>query len=236
MDSANTDLNTLPLNILKLNKTYLRGGEVLQAVKDVQFSIGRGEIFGLLGPNGAGKTSVISMITTLVSMTSGEILIFGKSLLKHPQEVKKLIGVVPQEIVNQGFFNLTEILTFHSGYYGVRNNRAYIDYLLKRLALWEHRNKQVKQLSGGMKRRLMIAKALVHKPRLLLLDEPTAGVDIELRSSLWEFVRELQKEGISILLTTHYLEEAEALCGRVGIIQQGELRYLGEIKKLFRFH
>ena len=186
--------NNLPLEVKDLKKTYrnAKGGPV-EAVKGVSFTIAPGEIFGLLGPNGAGKTTAISMITTLEEPTSGDVLVYGNSVLTNSKETKKQIGVVPQEIVTQGFFNLVEILTFHSGYYGIWNNKARIEYLLKRLGLWEHRHKLVKQLSGGMKRRLMIAKALVHKPKLLLLDEPTAGVDIELRTSLWEFVRELQK-------------------------------------------
>lgn len=223
------------LEVLNLKKTYDGGrkGRV-EAVKDVSFSIAPGEIFGLLGPNGAGKTTLISTITTLEDPTEGEIRVFGESVLSNPAFTKRQIGVVPQEIVTQGFFNLTEILRFHSGYYGVRNNDQRIEYLLQRLGLWDHRKKLVKQLSGGMKRRLMIAKALVHRPRLLLLDEPTAGVDIELRANLWDFVRDLQREGISILLTTHYLQEAEALCPRVGIVNQGQLVYLGETKAIIQ--
>ena len=224
-----------PLEVMNLRKTYLKGKSgPVEAVKGIDFSIEPGEIFGLLGPNGAGKTTLISMITTLEEPSSGDIQVFGQSILKNPRFTKSQIGVVPQEIVSQGFFNLIEILKFQSGYYGVARNQERIDYLLKRLGLWDHRLKLVKQLSGGMKRRLMIAKALVHKPRLLLLDEPTAGVDLELRTSLWEFVRELQKEGISILLTTHYLQEAEALCGRVGIINHGELSYLGETRSIIQ--
>ena len=225
--------NQAPLEITNVKKTYTNPKlGVVEAVKSVSFSIKPGEIYGLLGPNGAGKTTLISMITTLENPTEGEIKVFGESTQTNSAFTKKQIGVVPQEIVTQGFFNLTEILQFHSGYYGVRNNRERIDYLLKRLGLWDHRNKLVKQLSGGMKRRLMIAKALVHKPKLLLLDEPTAGVDLELRTSLWEFVRDLQKEGISILLTTHYLQEAEALCERVGIINKGALVFNGDTKSI----
>lgn len=218
-----------PLKVENLVKTYQRGKAAeVPAVKSVSFTVNEGEIFGLLGPNGAGKTSIISTITTLESPTSGHVQVFGEDVTKNPGFTKKQLGIVPQEIVTQGFFNLVEILQFHSGYYGIWKNQERIDFLLNRLGLWEHRKKLVKQLSGGMKRRLMIAKALVHSPRLLLLDEPTAGVDIELRTSLWEFVLELKKQGISVLLTTHYLQEAEELCDRVGIIDRGELKFCGE--------
>jgi ABC-2 type transport system ATP-binding protein len=223
-----------PLEIKELHKAYLGKGKVkeVQAVKNASFYVKPGEIFGLLGPNGAGKTSIISIVTTLEKPTGGEALIFGESVVKNPNFTKTQIGIVPQEIVSQGFFNLVEILRFHSGYYGIWNNEARIEFLLKRLSLWEHREKQTKQLSGGMKRRMMIAKALVHSPKMILLDEPTAGVDIELRKSLWEFVLELKSEGTSVLLTTHYLQEAEELCDRIGIISKGELKFVGETKKI----
>ncbi len=217
-----------PLAIQNLHKKY---GE-FSAVNDVSFEMKAGEIYGLLGPNGAGKTSIISCIVTLQEPTSGEILIFGKSPHRHPLDVKKYIGFVPQEVINHGYFDVYEILEFQSGYFGKSKNKEKIDYLLHRLGLWEHRNKKVKALSGGMKRRLLIAKALVHDPKILLLDEPTAGVDIELRLSLWDFVLELKKQGISILLTTHYLEEAEELCDRVGILQKGKLLTEGPTKQL----
>jgi ABC-2 type transport system ATP-binding protein len=220
---------TQALQVENLKKIYhLKAGIEIPAVKGVSFDVKPGEIFGLLGPNGAGKTTIISNITTLEKPTSGEVKVFGQSVVQNSKWTKKQIGIVAQEIVTQGFFNLEEILTFQSGYYGIWNNNERIQYLLQKLGLYEHRHKLVKQLSGGMKRRLMIAKALVHNPRLLLLDEPTAGVDIELRNSLWSFVRELKQQGMSILLTTHYLQEAEELCDRVGIIHRGELRYVGE--------
>ncbi len=221
------------LEIQDLRKTYQRDPSVIvEALKGVSFSVQPGEIFGLLGPNGAGKTSLISIATTLEKPTSGDILVFGQSVVKNPQATKPMIGVVPQEVVASGFFNLEEILTYHSGYYGIKENSVKIKSLLDRLKLSEHKNKMMRQLSGGMKRRMMIAKALVHSPKVLLLDEPTAGVDVELRNQLWEFVRELQKEGVSVILTTHYLQEAEALCDRVGIINKGELKYVGETKKI----
>jgi ABC-2 type transport system ATP-binding protein len=221
-------MNEMPLVLSQITKSY---GD-FKAVDNVSFKIGSGEIFGLLGPNGAGKTSIISMITTLESISSGSLQVFGREVEKEPLWIKSKIGVVAQEVVNHGFFDVSEILEFQSGYYGLRKNKERIDYLLNKLSLWEHRSKKVKQLSGGMKRRLMIAKALVHSPKLLLLDEPTAGVDIELRECLWDFVVDLQKEGTSILLTTHYLEEAESLCQRVGIIHKGQIRYTGETREI----
>lgn len=219
-----------PLALQNLQKNYGK----FEAVKNVSFQMKKGEIYGLLGPNGAGKTSIISCIVTLQAPTSGEVLIFGKNPHKDPMESKRNIGFVPQEVINHGYFDVYEILEFQSGYFGKSKNKEKIDYLLNRLGLWEHRNKKVKALSGGMKRRLLIAKALVHDPKILLLDEPTAGVDIELRTSLWEFVLELKKQDISILLTTHYLEEAEELCDRVGILQKGQLLTEGDTKQLVR--
>ncbi|KHD87314.1 MAG: ATPase [Bdellovibrio sp. ArHS] len=223
---------TLPLEIQNLRKHY--EGSKTEAVKGVSFSVEGGEIFGLLGPNGAGKTTIISTITTLEKPSSGSVKVFGIEVSEDPMFTKKQIGVVHQEVINSGFFDVQEILQFHSGYYGLRKNNERIDFVLSKLALYEHRHKKVKQLSGGMKRRLMIAKALVHNPKLLLLDEPTAGVDIRLREDLWKFVQELRNEGMSILLTTHYLEEAEELCDRVGIINLGSLVELGNTKDLIR--
>lgn len=218
---------------LEINNLVKQYGD-LKAVNNVSFQVNEGEIFGLLGPNGAGKTSLISCIVTTEDPTSGSVKIFGEDVSKNPRFTKSITGIVPQEIVNHGFFNIEEILNFHSGYFGYRNNQEQIHFLLNKIGLFEHRHKKVKQLSGGMKRRLLIAKALVHKPKLLLLDEPTAGVDIELRSQLWDFVRELRESGVTILLTTHYLEEAEELCDRVGIIHKGELRKLGPTKDLIK--
>ncbi|MCB0384538.1 MAG: ABC transporter ATP-binding protein [Bdellovibrionales bacterium] len=217
-----------PLAVENLVKTY----GSLRAVDGVSFSLQPGEIFGLLGPNGAGKTSIISTIVTLEKPTSGQVLVFGHDVTKEPRRAKMGVGLVPQELVNHGYFNVEEVLSFHSGYYGISKNREREQYLLKRLALWDHRHKRVKQLSGGMKRRLLIAKALVHSPRLLLLDEPTAGVDIELREILWTFVKELRGDGMTILLTTHYLEEAEQLCDRVGMIHLGKLQRMGDTRDL----
>ena len=222
------DVNNSPLKISNLVKKY----GSYTAVNNVSFEMKPGEVFGLLGPNGAGKTSIISCIVTLQEPDEGECTIFGVNPQKNPIPAKMHTGYVPQEIINHGYFTVEEILIFHSGFFQTWYNKEKIHYLLNRLSLWEHRNKKVKALSGGMKRRLLIAKALVHNPKLLLLDEPTAGVDIELRASLWDFVCELKKEGMSVLLTTHYLEEAEELCDRVGVLQQGNLRKVGPTKEL----
>ncbi len=219
-----------PLKIKNLTKCY---GD-FKAVDDVSFELKQGEIFGLLGPNGAGKTTLISCLVTLEKPNEGLIQICEKELSKAAdvKKAKSDLGYVPQEVINHGYFTTREILKFYSGYLGILKNDDRIDYLLERLSLYEHRNKKVKQLSGGMKRRLMIAKSLVHSPKLLLLDEPTAGVDIELRNSLWDFVKELKKEKTTILLTTHYLEEAEELCDRIGVIDKGKLLKIDETSKL----
>lgn len=222
--------NISPLYIKDLRVKY---GE-FEAVKNLNLELHKGEIYGLLGPNGAGKTSTIACLVSLETPFSGELKVFGHDVVSKTLEAKKLIGYVPQEVINHGFFDVREIMDFHSGYYGKTNNGEYIYYILNRLGLFEHKNKKVKQLSGGMKRRLMIAKALVHKPKLVLLDEPTAGVDIELRSSLWDFVKELKAEGVTILLTTHYLEEAEALCDRIGVLHHGELLRSGVTQDLIK--
>jgi len=219
-----------PLEIHQLKKSY----GLFEAVRDVSFEVRPAEIFGLLGPNGAGKTTIISIVTTLEKPTSGTVKVFGEDVTANPGFTKRQLGVVHQEVINSGYFEVEEILEFQSGYYGFRKNTERIHFLLHKLNLFEHRHKKVKQLSGGMKRRLMIAKALVHNPKLLLLDEPTAGVDISLRETLWDFVRELKKEGMSILLTTHYLEEAEMLCDRVGIINHGKVETMGPTKAIIQ--
>lgn len=219
------------LEIKDLKKSY---GSV-QAVRGVSFHIKPGEIYGLLGPNGAGKTSIISIITSLERPQSGTVHVFGKDISLESKVTKSLMGCVPQEVINHGFFTVEEVLHFVSGYYGLKNNTKRINALLKRLRLWEHKDKKIPHLSGGLKRRFLIAKALVHAPKLLLLDEPTAGLDIELRASLLEFVKMLNKaDGLSILLTTHYLEEAEKLCDQVGILNQGLLQKSGPIQHLIK--
>jgi ABC-2 type transport system ATP-binding protein len=222
------------LDVINLKKTFKDkvAGLPVEALKGISFSIEPGMIFGLLGPNGAGKTTLIASITTLETPSTGEIKVFGESVLEAPLKTKMKVGVVHQEVINTGFFSVAEILDFQSGYYGIYKNKERCDYLMQKLSLYEHRNKKVKQLSGGMKRRLMIAKALVHSPLLLLLDEPTAGVDVGLRESLWKFVNELKFEGISILLTTHYLEEAEQMCDQVAIINKGAVIFNGTPKNM----
>jgi ABC-2 type transport system ATP-binding protein len=231
-----------PIFLEKLVKTYHKAkgdkGSDVHALKGVTLEMRPGEILGLLGPNGAGKTTLISILTTLETATSGVAHVFGLDVQtkekKVWQSVKNSFGLVPQELINHGFFSVLEVLKFVSGYHGIRDNSVRIEYLLKRLALWDHREKKVSQLSGGMKRRFLIAKALVHSPKLILLDEPTAGVDIELRNTLWTFVKELHAQGTSILLTTHYLEEAEELCDRVAIIDNGEIRKVGPTRELIK--
>lgn len=224
------------LEVINLKKTYTDkvAGKSVEALKGLNFNIEKGSIFGLLGPNGAGKTTLIASITTLEIPTSGELRVFGTSVLENPLKTKMDVGVVHQEVINTGFFSISEILDFQSGYYGIYKNKERCEYLMQKLSLWEHRDKKVKQLSGGMKRRLMIAKALVHTPKLLLLDEPTAGVDVGLRESLWNFVHELKAEGTSILLTTHYLEEAEEMCDQVAIINKGQMLFNGTPKDMIQ--
>lgn len=219
-----------PLEVTGVSKFY----ENLAAVNNVSFCVQKGEIFGLLGPNGAGKSTLISMITTLKRISIGQITTFGLDVSKNSWQAKLQIGLVPQEVVSHGYFSVWEVLKFYSGYYGISSNEKRITYLLKRLKLWEHKDKKVTQLSGGMKRRLLITKALLHKPKLLLLDEPTAGVDVELRRTLWDLVKELNQEGLTVLLTTHYLEEAEALCDRVAIIHEGEIKRLDQTQKVIK--
>jgi len=218
--------------VLKIENLIKNYGS-FTAVNKVSFEVRKGEIFGLLGPNGAGKTSIISTITTIEQPTSGTIRVNDMDVTSHERATKSITGVVPQEIVTHGYFNIEEVLTFQSGYYGIINNPK-IPILMKNLDLWDHRHKKVRQLSGGMKRRLMIAKALVHSPRLLLLDEPTAGVDVELRYSIWQQVLDLKKQGVAILFTTHYLEEAEQLCDQVAIIHKGEIKKQGGTKELIQ--
>jgi ABC-2 type transport system ATP-binding protein len=218
------------LDLENLLIEYRHKDQVTTAVDHISFAIKEGEFFGLLGPNGAGKTSIISAITSLVNFQEGSIRVLGRPA--GTLEAKRVIGFVPQELVSYGFFNVNEVLNFASGYFGIRNNQAKIDELLERLQLGQSKYKLVSQLSGGQKRRLLIAKALLHSPRILLLDEPSAGVDVELRTILWNFAIELNQEGMTILLTTHYLEEAERLCQRVAIMDKGKLLVLDETKNI----
>lgn len=214
--------DTPAIEVRDLAKRY---GDV-EALKGVSFAIARGEMFGLLGPNGAGKTTLISILTGLVRRSAGRAEIFGLDVTRHYLRTRSLVGVVPQELVSDHFFTVRQALEFQSGYYGVRGNGAWIDHLLERLDLAPHADKTMHALSGGMKRRLLVAKALVHRPAVLILDEPTAGVDVELRHSLWEFIREIHASGTTVLLTTHYIEEAERNCERIGILHEGRLAAL----------
>jgi ABC-2 type transport system ATP-binding protein len=193
------------------------------AVRDVSFTIAPGEIFGLLGPNGAGKSTTINMIAGVTRIGSGRIEVFGFDNQRDYRITRRLVGVMHQEVITDNFFTIDQTLKFHAGYYGVRDDPAWRAMLIERLGLGPHLHKVMIKLSGGLKRRFMIAKAMLHKPQLLILDEPTAGVDVELRHTLWAFVREINRAGTTILLTTHYLEEAEQMCDRLAIMHHGEL-------------
>jgi ABC-2 type transport system ATP-binding protein len=193
-------------------------------LRDVSLNIEAGEFFGLLGPNGAGKTTLISILAGLTRASSGQVLVHGKNVQSDYQAARRLLGVVPQELVFDPFFNVREALRFQSGYFGIRHNDVWINELLDGLGLADKASANMRQLSGGMKRRVLIAQALVHKPSVIVLDEPTAGVDVELRQTLWQFISDLNKRsGSTVLLTTHYLEEAEALCGRIAMLKQGQV-------------
>ena len=210
------------LSIRQLTKTY---GNGFQALKGIDLDVAEGDFFALLGPNGAGKSTTIGILSTLVNKTSGTVSVFGHDLDRQPAALKRSIGVVPQEFNFNQFEKTFDIVVTQAGYYGipakVANERA--EQYLTQLGLWDKRDVPSRSLSGGMKRRLMIARALIHQPRLLILDEPTAGVDIELRRSMWSFLTELNQQGITIILTTHYLEEAEQLCRNIGIIDHGTI-------------
>jgi len=193
------------------------------ALSGVSLRIEQGEFFGLLGPNGAGKTTLISILAGLNFATAGTTAVMGHDVVRDYRQARRALGVVPQELVFDPFFTVRETLTIQSGYFGLRNNGAWIEELLHCLDLTEKADTNMRQLSGGMKRRVLIGQALVHKPPVIVLDEPTAGVDVELRQSLWQFIRRLNRDGHTIVLTTHYLEEAEALCGRIAMLKRGEI-------------
>jgi len=211
-----------------------RGGGGLQALDGVTFDIEEGEFFGLLGPNGAGKTTLISILAGLAKATSGRVTVRGHDVQADYALARRDLGVVPQELVFDPFFNVRETLKIQSGYFGVKNNDAWIDELLHSLGLSDKANANMRQLSGGMKRRVLVAQALVHKPPVIVLDEPTAGVDVELRQTLWQFIARLNKEGHTVLLTTHYLEEAEALCNRVAMLKAGRVVALERTSDLLK--
>jgi len=217
-----------------VSKTYLtRRGEVV-ALNDVSFDIEAGEFFGLLGPNGAGKTTLISILAGLSRPSGGRVLVDGADVQSDYATARRKLGVVPQELVFDPFFTVREALRFQSGYFGIRHNDDWIDELLQGLGLADKADANMRQLSGGMKRRVLVAQALVHRPPVIVLDEPTAGVDVELRQTLWQFVSRLNKQGSTVLLTTHYLEEAEALCGRMAMLKQGRVIALEKTADLLK--
>ena len=222
---------TEALVLRNLTKTY---GSGLQALKGIDLTVAQGDFYALLGPNGAGKSTIISIISSLTLKTSGSVSIFGYDLDTESSKAKQCIGVVPQEFNFGMFEKVFDILVTQAGYYGIPRDIAMqrAEKYLVKLGLWEKRDEQARVLSGGMKRRLMIARAMVHEPRMLILDEPTAGVDIELRRSMWNFLTELNAQGTSIILTTHYLEEAEVLCKRIAIIDKGEIKEDTDMKSL----
>ena len=229
-----TDANETPaVQFVNTRKVYqVKGAPEIVALTELNLTIGRGEFFGLLGHNGAGKSTAINIMSGIARPTQGDVLVHGYSITKQPNEAKRILGVVCQELIADSFFTLKTMLRLQSKLSGVVPDNAWIDYLLETLALSKHTKKTTRELSGGMKRRMMIARALVHKPKVIVLDEPTAGVDVELRHSMWEFIGELHKTGCTIILTTHYLEEAEEFCERLAILKNGSLVTLKTQKEL----
>ena len=213
-------------------KTYTGARGTLRALDGVSFDIEPGEFFGLLGPNGAGKTTLISVLAGLVRASSGRVTVHGHDVVSDYAAARKALGIVPQELVFDPFFSVRETLRIQSGYFGVQHNDDWIDELLAHLGLADKAGANMRQLSGGMKRRVLVAQALVHRPPVIVLDEPTAGVDVELRQTLWQFVARLNREGHTVLLTTHYLEEAEALCHRIAMLKQGRMVALDKTSAL----
>ncbi len=209
-------------------------GSGLKALDNVSFDIEQGEFFGLLGPNGAGKTSLISILAGLSRASSGRVLVHDSDVLLDYANARRKLGVVPQELVFDPFFTVREALRIQSGYFGIKKNDAWIDELLAHLGLTDKADANMRQLSGGMKRRVLVAQALVHKPQVIVLDEPTAGVDVELRQTLWQFIAKLNKQGSTVLLTTHYLEEAEALCNRIAMLKHGRVVALAQTSELLK--
>jgi ABC-2 type transport system ATP-binding protein len=204
-------------------KTYRGARGTLRALDEVSFDIQQGEFFGLLGPNGAGKTTLISILAGLTRASSGTVRVMGHDVVDDYAAARKALGIVPQELVFDPFFSVRETLRIQSGYFGLHHNDAWIDELLHELGLADKGKANMRQLSGGMKRRVLVAQALVHRPPVIVLDEPTAGVDVELRQTLWQFIARLNREGHTVLLTTHYLEEAEALCSRIAMLKLGRV-------------
>ena len=220
------------IQVEQVSKSY----GALRALDDVSLTIAPGEFFGLLGPNGAGKTTLIQILAGLTRATRGVARVMGHEVVSDYRAARRALGVVPQELVFDPFFTVREALTFQSGYFGLRDNGAWIEEVMHHLDLIGKAETNMRALSGGMKRRVMVAQALVHKPPVIVLDEPTAGVDVELRQALWKFIRSLNEDGHTIVLTTHYLEEAEALCGRIAMLKQGRIVALDTKQNLLRRH
>jgi len=219
------------ISVASLSKTYQSG---LQALKGIDLTIRRGEIFGLLGPNGAGKTTLISIICGIVTPTEGRVSVDGHDILADYRAARAMIGLVPQELTTDAFESVWATVSFSRGLFGKPPNPVYIEKVLKALSLWDKRDSRIMTLSGGMKRRVLIAKALSHEPQILFLDEPTAGVDVNLRQDMWELVRSLQSDGVTVILTTHYIDEAEEMADRIGVISNGELIVVEEKAELMR--
>ena len=219
------------ISVRDLTKTYASG---FRALNKVNLDIDRGEIFALLGPNGAGKTTLISIICGIVTPSEGVVTVDGHDIVTDYRAARSMIGVVPQELATATFENVISQMHFSRGLFGKSANTAHVERVLRDLSLWDKRNEKIMTLSGGMKRRVLIAKALVHEPQILFLDEPTAGVDVELRHDMWEMVRELRESGVTVILTTHYIEEAEEMADRIGVINDGEIKVVEEKTALMR--
>ena len=219
------------ISISNLTKTYASG---LQALKRIDLDVRKGEIFGLLGPNGAGKTTLISIICGIVTPSTGTVIVDGHDILRDYRASRSMIGLVPQELHTDMFETVLNTVKFSRGLFGRERNSAHIEKVLRELSLWDKRNDKIMTLSGGMKRRVLIAKALAHEPQILFLDEPTAGVDVELRRDMWSLVRRLRDSGVTIILTTHYIDEAEEMAERIGVISRGELILVEEKTRLMK--
>jgi len=219
------------LSIAGVSKTYAGGR---QALKEINLEIDRGEIFGLLGPNGAGKTTLISIVCGIVTATTGTVTVGGHDIVKDYRAARAMIGLVPQELTTDAFVTVAQTLAFSRGLFGKKPDAAVVEKVLRDLSLWDRRDSKIITLSGGMKRRVLIAKALAHEPEVLFLDEPTAGVDVELRKDMWQTVRRLRESGVTVILTTHYIEEAQDMADRIGVISKGEIILVEEKAELMR--
>ena len=224
-------MSDVEISIKNLSKTYDNG---FNALKTINLEINKGEIFAMLGPNGAGKTTLISIICGIVKPSGGKVDVDGFDIIDDYRETRSRIGLVPQELTLESFETVFNNVSYSRGLYGKKPNPEHIEKILKQLSLWDKKDQRLRQLSGGMKRRVLIAKALSHEPSILFLDEPTAGVDVELRQDMWKVVEELRKTGVTIILTTHYIEEAEAIADRVGVINQGEIIVVDQTKELLK--